>query len=50
MSKKAKQDSAAETTKFVLEPIKPQMTSAHISSKSAVPPPQCQACNNSGIA
>ncbi|XVN40910.1 MAG: transposase [Rickettsia endosymbiont of Argas persicus] len=49
MSKKAKQYSAAEKTKIVLETIKAEMTIAQISSKYGVHPTQIQAWKKRGI-
>jgi len=49
MSKKAKQYSATEKTKIVLETIKAEMTIAQISSKYGVHPTQIQAWKKRGI-
>ena len=49
MSKKAKQYSATEKTKIVLEAIKAEMTIAQISSKYGVHATQIQAWKKRGI-
>ena len=49
MSKKAKQYSATEKTKIVLEAIKAEMTIAQISSKYGVHSTQIQAWKKRGI-
>ena len=49
MSKKAKQYSATEKTKIVIEAIKAEMTIAQISSKYGVHSTQIQAWKKRGI-